>query len=221
MLQMLLMLLMALRGGGRDGGGGGDDDESLLERALGGDARAMGQLVERLTPVIRATVRCRLRRRGRDRVGPHDGDDLEQEVWAHLFADGARVLRNFDPGRANLEAYVTVVARSKVRGERQKAESQRRGGDARMGNIDDMHGVSGGANPEGEAMGHELLQRLREVLFEALPERGRLVFAYLYVDGKKPDEAAALMHVNTQVIYNWQHKIRKLIRSVYTPAPAT
>jgi len=191
-----------------------DAAESLIASALGGDRNAMRRLVEWLMPVIRSTVRYSLRRRGRERIGGQDGDDLVQEVWTHLFAEDAAVLRKFDPGRGNLEAYVTVVARSKTRGIRMTAESQRRGGDARMGNIDDMHGVAGGADPEAHAMSHELARRLKERLVDALPERGKLVFAYIYVDGKKPDEAAKLMKVSTQVIYNWQHKIRTLIRSV-------
>lgn len=191
-----------------------EDCFATLQQALSGSRASMNQLVRCLMPVIRSTVRYALRRRGKERIGGQDGDDLVQEVWTHLFANDAKVLRDFDPSRGNLEAYVTVVARSKTRGVRMTAESQRRGGDQYQANVDDMFDLEGGDDPEAQAMSHELMRRLKKALNDDLPERGRLVFAYIYVDGKKPADAAKLMRVNTQVIYNWQHKIRTIIRAV-------
>lgn len=223
MIQMFLLMIFAAAAPASGGGDGGGDDgiEALIERALRGDRGALRRLTQWLWPVIHATVRYWLRRSGRERIGPHDSDDLSQEVWAHLFAKDGYLLRRFDPSRGNLEAYVTMIAKSKVRAEWHKAAALRRGGDKRMADIDDMHGVSGGSTPEGEAMGRELARRLREALLERLPERGRLIFTYVYVDGKKPAEVAERMRVKTQVVYNWQHRIRAIIREIQEPSPAT
>ncbi len=191
-----------------------DAGVDLLKKALGGDRRAMRDLVEWLMPIIRRTVRYALRKRGRFTLGAHDGDDLVQEVWTHILDKDAAVLRKFDPTRGNLEAYVTVVARSKTRGERIKTETQKSGGNVTMTNLDDLHGLSGGADPEAQAMSRELAGRLKAALIDTLPERGKLIFTYIYVDGRKPADVAEVMQVTTQVVYNWQHRIRTIIRNV-------
>jgi DNA-directed RNA polymerase specialized sigma24 family protein len=49
------------------------------------------------------------------------------------------------------------------------------------------------------------------------------VFIYLFIDGRPPEEVARILSVNTQVVHNWQHKIRIAARSFLsspsTPAP--
>ena len=76
-------------------------DRSLLERVLAGDAASSRALVAALLPVVQARVaRVLVRRRGGSgRDVRQEVEDLSQEVFAILFADGARVLRAWDPSR--------------------------------------------------------------------------------------------------------------------------
>lgn len=191
----------------------------LVGPALAGDRRAVARLVERLMPVIRATVRVALRKAAHRRLGPYDGDDLAQEIWLLLIRDDGKRLRAYDPTRARtLEGYVAMIARTEATHLLKREQAARRGGGAAHDDIDDARGVSGGIDPEQATLGAELATRLRALLRDALPERGRLVFAHIYVDGRTPAEAARLMQVNTQVVYNWQHKIRGIIRDQLAPA---
>lgn len=213
---MILMtrILAVLTAPGRPGAGPEPSTAALIEPALAGDRRAAARLVKRLMPVIRSTAWQVLRRNGHRRTGPHDADDLAQAIWLLLIKDDGRRLRAYDPARARtLEGYVAMVTRTESAHILARERAARRGGDAEHTDIDDARGLAGGDHPEASAIGAELAERLRGVLRDGLSERGQLVFAHVYVDGRTPAEAAALMQVNTQVVYNWQHKIRGLIRA--------
>lgn len=75
---------------------------AVIERAMTGEADALGVLIEGVTPVVRARVaralaRHRVRARGRSTAS--DVDDLVQDTFAALFVDGGRALRAWDPDR--------------------------------------------------------------------------------------------------------------------------
>ncbi len=89
------------------------DERALLDRSLGGDAAATRALVRALLPVVQARVaRTLVRRRGGSgRDVRQEVEDLAQEVFAALFADGARVLRAWDPKRGlSLASFCGLVA---------------------------------------------------------------------------------------------------------------
>lgn len=200
MTMMRLMLLLLATG------------VELVEAALSGDRRAVGRLVQRLMPIVRAMTRRVLQRGGR-RIGPHDGDDLVQEVWMSLLRDDGRMLRRYDPSRgASFESYVALIARTEAGKVLRAERAQKRGGDVEFGALDDAGGISGGPDPEAAALGRSMQADLDRHLRANLPARGQLVLKLVYGDGLSAPDAARTMGVKTQVIYNWQHKIRGLIR---------
>ncbi|MCA9541971.1 MAG: sigma-70 family RNA polymerase sigma factor [Myxococcales bacterium] len=186
----------------------------LVPQALAGNRRAIARLVSALMPVIRATVRQALRRMSHRRLGPYDGDDLSQEIWLLLIADEGRRLRAFDPTRSqSLEGYVAMVARTESTHLLRREQAARRGGAEQHTDLNHARAATEGGDPEARLIDRDLVARLRAHLHAELPDKGRLVFAHLYVDGRSPADTAALMRVNTQVVYNWQHKIRALLRA--------
>jgi RNA polymerase sigma factor (sigma-70 family) len=54
-----------------------------------------------------------------------DVEDLTQDVFVRLCKDDFRLLRSYDPGRASLSTWITIVARSTARDglRRRRAES--------------------------------------------------------------------------------------------------
>lgn len=180
----------------------------LIEAALAGPGAARDTLVQRLTPVIRARVRRRLARLGP--LGSHDGDDLVQDIWCVLVKEGGRQLRAYDPGRgASLENYVGRIAEREVGNRLDKVRALKRGGGVAKTDLEDIQ-VAG--EDGSRVVSRATLASLLTHLDASLPARGKLVLRLLYADGLKPAEAANVMGVNTQVVYNWQHRIRGMAR---------
>lgn len=191
-----------------------DPDLRLVHRALRGHGGAVRQLVERLMPVIRAQIGYTLARQpGRRTQG--DRDDYAQEVWVALWADDGRRLKAYDRTRgASFEGYVGLIAERELLGLLRKESAQKRGGDLRQVNPELLgNAVDGGASPERAAMARDEAQALLSHLKTRLPERGMLVFRCLYTDGRGVAETAEMLGVSAQVVYNWQHKIRKAARA--------
>jgi len=82
--------------------------DGLPDALLNGDRAAWEGFVRRYGGLIVAAVRG---------VAPTHGDieDLAQEVFVRLCKDGFRLLRTYDPARAGLSTWLTIVARSTAR----------------------------------------------------------------------------------------------------------
>jgi RNA polymerase sigma-70 factor (ECF subfamily) len=86
------------------------DEKDLVRECLEGKPEAWTELVRRYDATVRAAVESALRR-GRAQAG--DLDDVCQEIYASLMADGARMLRGFE-FRASLKTWLCVVAASRA-----------------------------------------------------------------------------------------------------------
>jgi len=195
------------------GAGGDHADHALIRKALGGRKGALRILVRRLLPVIRARARDYLNRRGGS-LGPHEVDDLMQDVWLALVADDGRLLRAYDASRGKtLEGYVGLIARREFWKRAQQQQAEKRGGGQADVALEDPAVVEGRAtDPELRACTAELVEHLEVHLLSVLPERGQLVMRCLYTDGMEPKETSTALGVSVQVVYNWQHRIRKAVR---------
>ncbi len=81
-----------------------------LEACTAGDPGAWSAFVDCLSGVIVAAVRRTLHGRGARR--DVDVDDAVQEVFVRLVRNEFRLLRSYDPDRAALSTWLTIVARS-------------------------------------------------------------------------------------------------------------
>ena len=92
--------------------------DALPDALLNGDATAWESFVRRYGGLIVAAVRGIAQSHG-------EVEDLTQEVFVRLCKDDFRLLRNYDPARAGLSTWLTIVARSTARDalRRRRAES--------------------------------------------------------------------------------------------------
>jgi RNA polymerase sigma-70 factor (ECF subfamily) len=92
--------------------------EALPLALLNGESAAWEAFVRRYGGLIVAAVRGVANLHG-------DVEDLTQEVFVRLCKDGFRLLRTYDPARAALSTWLTIVARSTARDalRRRRAES--------------------------------------------------------------------------------------------------
>ena len=79
-----------------------------LGELLRGGTGAWEAFVRRYAGLVAAAVRgvCR---------DPAEVEDLTQDVFLRLCKDDFRLLRSYDPGRAGLSTWITIVARSTAR----------------------------------------------------------------------------------------------------------
>ncbi|MFN3202401.1 MAG: RNA polymerase sigma factor [Bradymonadia bacterium] len=186
----------------------------MIKKALGGHSGALRMLARRILPVIKARALAYTRRRGGD-LGVHDADDLVQEIWLTLLSDDGRLLKTYDATRGkSLEGYVGLICRRELWRRARAHGAIRRGGEAQIAPLEAAaEAPTSAPDPEAIVMGQNLLDGLSSYLSEQLPERGRLVLSAIYEDHLEPAKAAQMMGVKVQVVYNWQHKIRGLIKA--------
>ena len=79
-----------------------------LDELLRGEKEAWGRFVRRYAGLVVAAVRSVAREAG-------EVEDLTQEVFLRLCKDDFRLLRGYDPARAGLSTWITIVARSTAR----------------------------------------------------------------------------------------------------------
>ncbi len=83
-------------------------DSVDLSALCQGDKGAWDGFVRRYAGLIVSAVRAV----GRDQA---EAEDLVQEVFLRLCKDGFRLMRSYDPTRAGLSTWLTIVARSTAR----------------------------------------------------------------------------------------------------------
>ena len=81
---------------------------SELAALIAGEKGAWDRFVRRYAGLILAAVRAMVREAG-------EAEDLMQEVFLRLCKDDFRLLRTYDPARAGLTTWLTIIARSTAR----------------------------------------------------------------------------------------------------------
>lgn len=182
-----------------------------IEAAARGERGAQHALAARIAPCIRASVARYTRRRGSGTRG--DACDLAQEVWIALLRNGMRKLRQWDPRRgASLEHFVSLIARRELSTLLRLPPPRVDALDGAL--LDELGRSSGAHTPERLVDSRRELHRLAQRLRHELPARGVAVFEGLYLDQLAPEQVAEQLKVQRQVVYNWRHRIRKLIASM-------
>src|SRR5688572_12492607 len=93
-----------------------------LNACLGGEKRAWDEFVRGSAPVIYAAVRRAMMRSGP--CSQQDIDDRAQDVYVRLLQHDCKLLRAFDPKRASLSTWLTLIARTVVHEHSQKRRMQ-------------------------------------------------------------------------------------------------
>jgi RNA polymerase sigma-70 factor (ECF subfamily) len=82
--------------------------DDLLQSLVGGEKGAWEAFVRRYAGLVAAAVRGVAREAA-------EVEDLTQEVFLRLCRNDFRLLRSYDPARAGLSTWITIVARSTAR----------------------------------------------------------------------------------------------------------
>ena len=159
---------------------------------LGGDKAAWDAFVRRYAGLIVAAVRA---------VATASGEieDLAQEVFVRLCKDDFRLLRSYDPLRAGLSTWLTIVARSTARDalRRRRADS-----------------VPIEAVPESQ-LAVDPIEPVRKLkLPEALlSPRQREILAMLYDREMDVAEVARALGIDPQTVRSAHHKAMLKLRA--------
>lgn len=171
---------------------GGVPQEGLVEALARGEAGAWKVFVRRYAGLVTAAVRGVARE-------PNEIEDLVQEVFVRLCRNDYRLLRSYDPARAGISTWITIVARSTAR----DAMRRRR-----------PVAVPIEAVPEGLLAVDPVLPAVRLKLPEALlSPRQREILTMLYDREMEVAEIAALLGIDPQTVRSAHHKAMIKLRA--------
>lgn len=203
----------------------GDRDplEADLARCLAGDAGAWEAFVRGSAGLVHAAVRRAMGSSG----GPsahRDVDDTVQDVYVRLVRGDFDVLRRFDPGRARLSTWLTVVARSVAIDALRRRELGAMSLDGPGGAAAEPLAAEPDERPDPDmptaADDPDRGFRVGSVSLHGLSERQRLVITLLFTDGRTVPEVAAILGVDEQTVRSTKHKALVRLRAEHAPARA-
>ena len=170
------------------------EDSLDLEALSRGDKQAWDRFVKRYARVIFAAVQNRLGRSApREEV-----DDVAQEVFLRLCKAEYRLLRQYDPARAAITTWLTVVAGSTA------IDHLRRRRPA---------GIDLEAVPEERLAVEPRLPARVTIPDGLLSPRQALVLELLYRRDLEVADAAAIMGVDRQTVRSMHHKALAKLRT--------
>lgn len=166
-------------------------DGSDLANLTRGDKAAWDAFVRRYAGLVLAAVR------GAARDGV-DSDDLMQEVFVRLCKDDFRLLKTYDPARAGLSTWLTIVARSTARDTVRRRH-------ATATPLDDV--------PESLLAVTDAPRERLKLPQELLSPRQKLVLDMIYERDMDVAEIAAALGVDPQTVRSTHHKAMLKLRS--------
>ncbi len=184
-----------------------------VRAALAGDEAALTRLVRALTPIIQSRVaRGLLLRRTGTAAGRdvrQEVEDLTQEIFLLLFADGGKVLRSWQPERGlSLLNFVGLVA------ERQTASILRSGKRSPWKEDptlpEDFDPPAPESGPEEITASREQCRLLLDRLTEELSPLGRHLFDLLFLRELPFEEVTRQTGMSPDAVYAWRSRLRRL-----------
>ncbi len=173
------------------------DAESGLEELpalLAGDKPAWDAFVARYAGIIYAAVRRRLVPAG----CADEADDVAQDVFLRLCRHDYKLLRDFDPARARLTTWLTVIASSAAIDHLRRRRRPARG-------LDEV--------PEAE-LAVDPVEPTRLTIPEGLlSPRQALVLELLYQRDMTPAEVGAALSIDPQTVRSMHHKALTKLRA--------
>ena len=171
-----------------DRAAGGSDLAALID----GDKGAWDAFVRRYAALIMAAIRGVAQDGG-------EAEDLSQEVFIRLCKDGFRLLKTYDPARAGLTTWLTIVARSTARDALRRRRIQ-------GVNIEDV--------PEA-ALAVPAVEPVDRLSYpqELLSPRQREILALIYDRDMDVAEIAARLRIDAQTVRSMHHKAMLKLRA--------
>ena len=182
--------------------------DAELSAHLGGDPDAfMSEASALVTASVRRTLGMERHASGpvSSRHRHLEVDDAVQETFARLFANDARLLRTFDPSRASMSTFLTLVARSVT------LDLVRRRRHI-MVTLDDAGSTAAGAVRDEDPIDAAERSAPIQVPSSLLTGRQLLVLRLLFDEGRPVDQVAAMLNVDAQTIRSTKHKAIERLR---------
>ena len=188
-----------------------------VARAVSGDRVTARRLLAELFPVIRVRVLrvlWRYRSLARRRDLAQEADDLAQDVLVHLFEDGGRVLRAWDPDRGlELIDFVGFVADRTAAG-MLKSGKRTPWRDDPVAPEDFAAKSTGEASAADLMLSRELGDRVYLALRAELTPLGATLFQRLFVEESPVESVCASMNMSRDAVYAWRSRLARRIREL-------
>lgn len=188
-------------------------DTLLIAGAVAGDPRALKELVERLTPIIRARA-ARMAAASASQSGldlRQAVADLTQEVFVRLFREQGAALRAWDSGAGlSFDNFVGLLARREVSSVLRRA---RRSPFSREDLSTDpcSDAAVHDAGVERAAAARQALHQLWARLKEELSPLGLELFRRLYVVRQPVGEICRDTGRSPASVYQWRSRLSRLL----------
>jgi DNA-directed RNA polymerase specialized sigma24 family protein len=173
-----------------------------LEACINGDAEAWQAFCDHTVRLVVASIR-RVIPSGKTPSGD-EIEDLVQSVYIKLLRNDRRLLRNYDPERAGISTWITLIARSVA--------------------IDSLRRKNLDLRPLDEAAGAVSSPQQRVSMGPLVPihilkSRQQLVLAMLFEDEMDIADVATALDVNPQTIRSTKHKAMDRLRAYFREHP--
>jgi len=151
-------------------------------------------------------------------------DDLVQEVYLKLCADGCRVLRQFDPSQALFfEAYLKATATNVVHDHFKALHARKRGAGLRQHSLTDVEvcqpavGFGSQAQMDREIFLHQVANHLHRCLPAENRDRDLTIFWLTFRQGLSSKAIASLpaIALTTKGVESAQKRVADLLRSEF------
>ena len=170
------------------------DNLAELTPLLSGDTAAWSRFVAQYARVIYAAVQRRLLPAGR----AGEVEDVAQDVFLKLCKSEFKLLRNYDPGRARLTTWLTVIATSSAIDHLRRQRPPTR-------DLDEI--------PESYLAVEPHTPERIQIPKGLLSERQALVLELLYKRDLEVTDAAEIMQVDPQTGRSTHHKALTKLRA--------
>jgi RNA polymerase sigma-70 factor (ECF subfamily) len=175
-----------------------------LNACVNGDKRAWDTFVDRFSGVIHAAVQrsCATTTRVIDRDELHD---IVQDVFVRMIRNDYRLLRKFDPERASLVTWLTVIARSVAIDHFRRRHQERLPLDQMAEPVADAQPASSTRGDTDNALPDHLLT-----------DRQRLVLHLLFERDLGVEGIANVLGVDAQTVRSTKHKALNKLREHFS-----
>ncbi|WP_433262406.1 RNA polymerase sigma factor ShbA [Actinosynnema sp. CS-041913] len=177
----------------------------LVDAALAGEPRAIGQLLARIHPLVLRYCRARVGSRERTLVS---AEDIAQEVCLAVVSALAKY--QYEPG--SFLAFVYGIAAHKVADARRRAVRSR---SEVVPELPDTPALEDG--PEQRAMNGEMIEAVT-LLLRRLPERQREILVLRVAVGLSAEETAAAVGSTPGAVRVAQHRALARMREMFAAA---